>query len=115
MDRLLAIFYALLNLESGVEGGDSSSLPPLTTQLIGSVGALCALGLLLPSSSALAAGGGGGGGNISATSLIGESSATGAEDPLFNPRYRCLLNLETARTIAKSVDIDLDRYLLDFL
>lgn len=114
MDRLIAIFYALLNLEGGEEEG--VRLPPLSSKLIGAVGALCGLGLLAPASSALAAGGGScGGGNIAMldASMIGSGRYN--EDPLFNPRYRCLVDLETARAIAKSIDIDLNRYLIDFV
>lgn len=80
-------------------------MPELTSLLLGWVGGLCGLGLLAAASSAVAAGSGG----------AGASSAGYSEDPLFNPRYRCLINLETARAVAKSLDFDINRYLLDFL
>lgn len=115
MDRLIAIFYALLNLEGGDE--DGNRLPPLTSKLIGSVGTLCGLGLLAPASSALAAGCGsaGAGGNTTLLEASVIGSAGHNDDALFNPRYRCLVNLETVKAIAKSIDIDVNRYLLDFV
>ncbi|KAL5109645.1 Origin recognition complex subunit 5 [Taenia crassiceps] len=105
LDRLLAIFYALLNLEDAGEGAGSTPVPELTSLLMGWVGGLCSLGLLAAASIAVAAGSGG-----------ADASSTGySEDPLFSPRYRCLINLETARAVAKSIGIDINRYLLDFL
>ncbi|VDM31271.1 unnamed protein product [Hydatigera taeniaeformis] len=111
LDRLLAIFYALLNLEGIKEGASSTSMPEMTSLLLSWVGGLCGLGLMASASGAAAVG------SMTATTpaLVGESSAGCSEDPLFNPRYRCLINLETARTVAKSVDLDINRYLLDFL
>ncbi|VDO07194.1 unnamed protein product [Rodentolepis nana] len=115
LDRLVAIFYALLNLESGDD--ESDRLPPLSSKLIGSVGTLCGLGLLAPASSALAAGCGSSG--ASGNTALLEASVFGSsgynDDPLFNPRYRCLVNLETAKVISRSIDIDISRYLLDFV
>ncbi|CDS42840.1 origin recognition complex subunit 5 [Echinococcus multilocularis] len=110
LDRLLAIFYALLNLEGVGEGAGSAPVPALTSLLLGWVGGLCGQGLLAAASSAVAAGSGG----VGTLALAGESAGY-SEDPLFNPRYRCLLNLETARAVAKSVNIDINRYLLDFV
>ncbi|KAM3178955.1 hypothetical protein ACTXT7_001555 [Hymenolepis weldensis] len=115
LDRLIAIFYALLNLEGGDE--ESNRLPPLSSKLIGSVGALCGLGLLASASSALAAGCGSSstGGNTSLLETSVFRSSGHNDDPLFNPKYRCLVNLETAKVIARSIDIDISRYLFDFV
>ncbi|VDL58218.1 unnamed protein product [Hymenolepis diminuta] len=115
LDRLIAIFYALLNLEGGDE--EDNRLPPLSSKLIGSVGALCGLGLLASTSSALAAGCGssGAGGNTSSLETSVFRSSGHYDDPLFNPKYRCLVNLETAKVIARSIDIDISGYLFDFV
>ncbi|VDD82019.1 unnamed protein product [Mesocestoides corti] len=104
LDRLFAIFYALLRLES-----DTDQPPPLTSLLVGQVAFLSDLGLIAAASGALATG-------TAACSAAGLPGAySNPDDPLANPRYRCLVTLETARSVAKSVNINLNQHLLDFV
>lgn len=104
LDRLLAIFYALIDLDSDME-----PRPPLTSLLGAQIACLTGLGLIAAASSTVAAG----------TAVYSEVGLPGAysnpEDPLANPRYRCLVTLETARVIAKSININLNQHLLDFV
>ncbi len=81
----------------------------MTSLLAGQVACLSGLGLIAAASSTVAAG----------TAVFSDVGLPGAysnpEDPLANPRYRCLVTLETARSVAKSVNINLNQHLLDFV
>ncbi|KAF6779525.1 hypothetical protein AHF37_00898 [Paragonimus kellicotti] len=100
VDRLLAIFHALLRNES--------EPVPNTSLLISQIASLTALGLLSATSPANAIGG------LHTLGANLGSSGFCEVDALANPRYRCMLSLETAKAIAQSVDFDLTAYLTDF-
>lgn len=74
------------------------------------IACLTACGLLSPSSQALSVG------NSSTTGLSTTNSSVNAIsdlDPLANPKYRCLISLEIAKSIAQSVDFDLLSHLTE--
>ncbi|KAF8560480.1 hypothetical protein P879_03782 [Paragonimus westermani] len=100
VDRLLAIFHALLRNES--------EPVPHTSLLISQIASLTALGLLSATSPANAIGG------LHTLGANLGSSGFCEVDALANPRYRCMLSLETVKAVAQSVDFDLTAYLADF-
>ncbi|THD26860.1 Origin recognition complex subunit [Fasciola hepatica] len=102
LDRLLAIFHALLR--------DESTPVPTSSLLLSQVACLTALGLLSATNPANVVGG------FLSTGLgaVASGHHQSEMDPLANPRYRCLLSFETARAVAKSLDFDLPAYLTDF-
>ncbi|CAH8532820.1 unnamed protein product [Schistosoma intercalatum] len=102
LDRLLAIFYVLVQNEF--------AKVPCTSILMSQIACLTACGLLSPSSQALSVG------NSSTTGLSTTNSSVNAIsdlDPLANPKYRCLISLEIAKSIAQSVDFDLLSHLTE--
>ncbi|KAL7064590.1 hypothetical protein AAHC03_04586 [Spirometra sp. Aus1] len=110
LDRLLAIFYALFDLESDADC-QHKRRPPYTSLLTSQVACLSGLGLIAAASSTTAAG--------ALATRHGNAGLPGPysnpDDPLANPRFRCLVSLETARAVAKSININLNSYLLDFI
>ncbi|KAA3682338.1 origin recognition complex subunit 5 [Paragonimus westermani] len=100
VDRLLAIFHALLRNES--------EPVPHTSLLISQIASLTALGLLSATSPANVIGG------LHTLGANMGSSSFCELDALANPRYRCMLSLETVKAVAQSVDFDLTAYLADF-
>lgn len=102
LDRLFAIFHALLR--------DESTPIPTSSLLLSQVACLTCLGLLNATNSAIVAGG------FLTTGLgaISTGHNQSETDPLANPRYRCMLSYEAARAIAKSLDFDLPAHLTDF-
>uniref|UniRef100_A0A0X3PK18 Origin recognition complex subunit 5 n=1 Tax=Schistocephalus solidus TaxID=70667 RepID=A0A0X3PK18_SCHSO len=110
LDRLLAIFYALFDLESDTDC-QHKRRPPYTSLLASQVACLSGLGLIAAASITTAAG--------ALSTRHGNAGLPGPysnpDDPLANPRFRCLVSLETARAVAKSVNINLNAHLLDFI
>ncbi|CAH8501695.1 unnamed protein product [Schistosoma turkestanicum] len=102
LDRLLAIFYVLVQNES--------SKVPCTSILMSQIACLTVCGLISPSSQALSVGNSFTTGLSTTTSSI---SAISDLDPLANPKYRCLISLEIAKGIAQSVDFDLLAHLAE--
>ncbi|VDP93026.1 unnamed protein product [Echinostoma caproni] len=101
LDRLLAIFHALLR--------DESDRIPTSSLLLSQVACLTALGLLSATSSANAIGGF----LTTGFGAVTTGQTQVESDALANPRYRCLMSFETARAVAKSLDFDLPAYLTD--
>lgn len=102
MDRLLAIFQAV------VQDGAQQQQVPFTALLTSQIACLTTLGLIAATNTANAVGGLFTGG---LSAMAGHSAEL---DPLAMPRYRCMVNLETAKAVAKSVDFDLPAHLADF-
>ncbi|TGZ61977.1 hypothetical protein CRM22_007690 [Opisthorchis felineus] len=100
LDRLFAIFHAILR--------DQAEPTLCTSLLVSQVACLAALGLLSAASPANAIGG------LYTTGMFSGSASLNDVDSLANPRYRCLLSFEAAKTIAQSLDFDLPAYLTDF-
>ncbi|CAL8070151.1 unnamed protein product [Calicophoron daubneyi] len=103
LDRLLAIFQALTQNES--------IQAPMSCLLLSQIACLVGLGLLAATSADNAVGGLH---TAGLGTLFPRSVSHVDTDPLAGPRYRCLLNLETAKAVAQSVEFDLPAYLTDF-
>lgn len=99
LQRLLAIFFAIIQNES--------MKLSLTTLLTSQIACLTALGLLASTSPSMNDQSG------RIDSFVGKTSNLDV-DSLSNPKYRCLVNLETAKAVAHSVDFDLLSHLTDF-
>lgn len=101
----MAIFFALLDLES-----ELGHRPVYSALLAGQVAFLSGLGLIAAASSTVAAG------TAIYSDTVGLPGAySNPDDPLVNPRFRCLVTLETARSVAKSIGININAHLLDFV